>query len=53
MPVQTYAQKKPHIAKWVANNKEKYYEIQYRNTRRYRLYQSQAKILRKILINLI
>ena len=28
MPKQTYAQKKPHIYKWVANNREKYNEIQ-------------------------
>jgi len=27
MPKQTYAQNKPHIYKWVQNNREKYNEI--------------------------
>lgn len=53
MPVQTYEQKKAAIYKWHANNKERYMEIQNRNKRRYRAYQSQAKIFRKMLINLI
>jgi len=51
MPL-SYEKNKPHIAKWVANNKAKYYEIQYRNKKRYRMYQQQAKIFRKMSINL-
>ena len=53
MPVQTYAQKKPHIYKWVANNRKLFNEICNRNKRRCRAFQSQAKIFRNILIDLI
>jgi len=53
MPKQTYAQKKPHIYKWVANNREKYNEIQSRNKRKYYLYNQQTKIFRRMLDNLI
>lgn len=53
MPSLKYIKNKPNIEKWVANNKEKYYAIQYRNIKRRRAYLQQAKILRSILIDLI
>jgi len=48
-----YAQNKVHIYKWMNNNRERYNELcKIRNKRR-RTYQSQAKIFRLILIDLI
>jgi len=52
MPKQTYEQKKPHIYKWVANNRERYNELCKIKNKRFRTYQSQAKIFRLILIDL-
>ena len=53
MPSLKYIKNKPHIEKWVANNKEKYYAIQHRNSKRRWVYQQQAKIFRRMLIDLI
>ena len=50
---QSYAKNKVHIIKWVANNREKYNEIQNRNMKKYYLYKQQAKIFRRMLDNLI
>jgi len=48
----TYAQNKVHIYKWMHNNRERYNELCNIRKKRYRMYQSQAKIFRSILIDL-
>ena len=53
MPKQTYEQKKPHIYKWVETHREQYNELCKIKNRRFRLYHSQARIFRKMLIDLI
>lgn len=53
MPKQTYTQNKPHIYKWVETHREHYNSIQSRNAKKYYLYKQQAKIFRRMLIDLI
>ena len=50
MPSLKYIKNKPHIEKWVENNREKYNQTVYRGIKRYRAYQQQARIFRNILI---
>ena len=50
MPKQTYAQKKPHIYKWVETHREQYNEICKIKQRRYYHWKNITVVFRNILI---
>ena len=53
MPSLKYIKNKTSIKKWVKMHREQYNVIQSRNAKKYYLYKQQAKIFRRMLINLI